>query len=567
VTTLADTRPPQEPTPPSPKDGEDAARWEFTRKARRILYGRWDWDLERRVQLRVGQVKREAWAPVDLSANSFKQNWSGLAKLYVRSPVISHVDRGAAERMKLFVDESGLWQLMQRVQRDTLGLREMLLRIDVVDEALVFEPVFPDMVVAKPKPDVPYVPRRIEWAVERKREETGRLVWTWEIFDIDGEGTWAVMDARQKTDLSDEFLPADRDGYSQFTTSDGTPILPFTLYHAAETGRLWDAWQARELVEGTLELGVKYTFLGHQERNASWPQRYMVDCELAVPGVVADEDGNLIKRREIVADPSVVLPLNSREDGRGQPQIGQWDTSADVEQYQGVIDRYDARLFSYTGAQAPQAQRDNADPRSGYAISLNKDAQREAQRQWEPLFRRGDENTIAVAATLLNRDAEKRGDATWVPLPETGWRVTYQGIPMSREERKALEEHLDRMVKAGLMSEVEAMQELHPELSEDEAFARLVRIRIERKRLDVATDKGLLAAGLVEPDSAGPTTSVELAPTDLATVIKVNEARAQQGLGPVDDGDLTISEFRAKKEAERQAAGAAATPPQSTDEV
>lgn len=44
-------------------------------------------------------------------------------------------------------------------------------------------------------------------------------------------------------------------------------------------------------------------------------------------------------------------------------------------------------------------------------------------------------------------------------------------------------------------------------------------------------------------------TKLTLAPTDLASIVTVNEARAAQGLGPIDEGDLTLVDFRAKHSA------------------
>lgn len=44
--------------------------------------------------------------------------------------------------------------------------------------------------------------------------------------------------------------------------------------------------------------------------------------------------------------------------------------------------------------------------------------------------------------------------------------------------------------------------------------------------------------------------TISLAPTDLAVVITVDEARASQGLGPLsEDGGLTITEYKAKHSA------------------
>lgn len=49
--------------------------------------------------------------------------------------------------------------------------------------------------------------------------------------------------------------------------------------------------------------------------------------------------------------------------------------------------------------------------------------------------------------------------------------------------------------------------------------------------------------------SAAPAASIELAPTDLASIVKVNEARRTQRLPPIPDGDMTIEEYRNRSKA------------------
>ena len=65
-------------------------------------------------------------------------------------------------------------------------------------------------------------------------------------------------------------------------------------------------------------------------------------------------------------------------------------------------------------------------------------------------------------------------------------------------------------------------------------------------------------------DAAKP--SIALAPTDIARVVSVNEARASAGLGPrAADGELTVEQFAAKIAAENAAAVAeSAAPPPAT---
>ena len=73
------------PIPPMPHDPAEAARWEHTRLRRRMLYGAWREDLDRRIALAIGAVRREAWGIPDLSSNVFRSSMTSMAVLYERN--------------------------------------------------------------------------------------------------------------------------------------------------------------------------------------------------------------------------------------------------------------------------------------------------------------------------------------------------------------------------------------------------------------------------------------------------------------------------------------------------
>jgi phage gp29-like protein len=71
---------------------------------------------------------------------------------------------------------------------------------------------------------------------------------------------------------------------------------------------------------------------------------------------------------------------------------------------------------------------------------------------------------------------------------------------------------------------------------------------------------GMPIVGGGDIESATPAqaaaSAIELAPTDLATIVTVNEVRAGQGLTPIAvDGDLTVAEYKAKRVVVGQAEG------------
>ena len=123
---------------------------------------------------------------------------------------------------------------------------------------------------------------------------------------------------------------------------------------------------------------------------------------------------------------------------------------------------------------APESiTRQNADPRSGYALSIDRAGQREAQRKYAPVFRMGDEELLAKSAMLANRFLGTN-------LPESGYRISYQSLALGPEEMRAQREDILEKLKAGLISPVDAIQTLNPDLDTNAAVELLQKIRRER---------------------------------------------------------------------------------------
>lgn len=75
-------------------------------------------------------------------------------------------------------------------------------------------------------------------------------------------------------------------------------------------------------------------------------------------------------------------------------------------------------------------------------------------------------------------------------------------------------------------------------------------VRVDAMRL--AEQYGIPTIALPQTDARAP--SIQLAPTDVAKVVRVDEARSGANLGPWgdDDGTLSVAEFAAKREAARE---------------
>ena len=242
------------------------------------------------------------------------------------------------------------------------------------------------------------------------------------------------------------------------------------LFHAETLGdRLFDPYEEIELVEGSLNLAVLLSFWTHTMRDASWPQRYAVNCQPAGIGLADSDSG---RRAEVITDPATVLLMEAIEEGM-QPQIGQWSAGVDVSTMISAIDAYAVRLAQDAGVPPSDLQRLGGTARSGYAISLTNEGKRAQQRRYRLQFKRGDEALIALTAALLNR-------ATGSAYPEEGYSVVHSQIPLSPTELREKRTHLLEIARAGLISRTRAYQELNPGITREQAERDLVIIAADR---------------------------------------------------------------------------------------
>jgi hypothetical protein len=477
----------------------EARRWAETRRRYQMLYGRWRDLLEERLQLMIGSVRKEAWGEPDMSSNVFRASVGALATLYDRGTLVTHDEQidELTEALRL----ANLWPLMQRGQRDTIGMRELLHFVDGTRSAsgevrLTYRAVFPFLVVAVPDPDQPDRPIRIsEMRLRRAHGGTARITWdVWDVSDPD-QPSYRVVDASGGTegrDLSDEYLGV-KGGLvgaaypERYRRADGTPVLPYVLRHAAVTGELWDAFELRELVEGSLNCAVHWTFFGHVLRNCSWPQRYAMG--VTTPSAAVEGDDESSRRDAVVTDPATVQIFLPVEDVN-QVLISQWQAGADPDTMEAAIALYERRVAAYGGISPADVQRVAGDPRSGFAIALNREAQREAQRRFEPVFRPADEEIVALSAIVYNRLAG-------TSLPEDGYRVAYQGLPASPEERQADREQIDWEIEHDQASPIDLYVRTHPGATEADAIDAIVKTRIDKALLDkrFAEEAALLGLG------------------------------------------------------------------------
>jgi hypothetical protein len=447
------------PSPPAPSDPADILRWTHSRLRRRLLYSEHEADLVERIRAHVGSTRRAAWGEPDLSANPYLSLWEQTSRLYAEVPEV----RGMPETVKA-ATSAGLWSLMQRVQRDTLGLRETLVRVEVIDDKPVYTLLYPDLVEARASAAEPGQPI---WLRE-SRYDADLGIWVRVTWDSESQvPAYYATSASDGTDVSENVLGGRYvgDAYPYRDASD-RPVVPAVVYHAAETGRLWDPYTGREIVEGSLTLGMLLTYWGHVVRSCAWSQRYAVGV-LVDGGDVEIEASGAAARREIVTDPATLLMLRADE-GAGQPTIGQWAPPVSPEELIKSIRSYEERLVEAAGLRV-DVTRQSSDIRSGYSLAVAREAIREAQRVYEPLFARSDARLLWLTAWLLRQPDE--------PLT-----IRYLGLPQSPAERRQAVDEVIRLREAGLISRVEAWLRLHPGATDDEARAALAEIEAENRQ-------------------------------------------------------------------------------------
>ena len=192
-------------------------------------------------------------------------------------------------------------------------------------------------------------------------------------------------------------------------------------------------------------------------------------------------DNNLESRRNAIAsDPASILVFTPDPDLQPgqQPQIGQYQPGGDVSQMLEAITVYERRLAVQMGINPSDVQKMSGDPRSGYAIATSRSSLREQQRKFAPSFRMADMETLEISAKISNR-------YFGTSYPETGYRVVYTPLGLSPEEMRAQREDIIQKLSAGLISPVDAMQIMNPDLDPIEAKQELERIRAERAQYSI----------------------------------------------------------------------------------
>lgn len=476
------------PIKPLAPTADEQERWSHTALRKRMIIGAWEQDLEDELARHLPADRREAWGPADLSSNPFEQITRQLSVLYHEVPAVTNLngDISALTAREGLVTQAGLWQLMQRAQQMVIGLRESAIRIDVnphvqgaptIAPGIQYRIVTPDLLYCEAHPDQPDIP--VYYQEARLREFEGKPIWVADVLDIRDPqmpifGMFEInKDGALGKDMSMEFMghPTHRGEDYPYRDGEGNPFLPVVLYHAEKTGFLWDAYNASQMVYGSLTSAVLYSMWVHLVRDACWSQKYVAG--LSVAGLSQIDQNEIARRSSIATDPSSILVFTQDPDAQGQPLVGSFSIPTDPHALLESISKYEMRVGLAAGLSPSELSRTNGDPRSGYALAVSKSGQREAQKKFAPVFRLGDEELLAKTAMLANR-------FLGTSLPETGYRVSYHSMPLTPEEMRAQREDIIAKMQAGLISPVQAVMMMYEDMDQREAREYLLQIRRER---------------------------------------------------------------------------------------
>lgn len=430
---------------PTPQDYAEQMRWEETRLRARILEETHRQDLLNRQIAQYGPARAKIIGTPDQSVNFLKGTCRQLSVLYMDRGSMAHPSgpypellgedvpdptaEGETIRQPGFIEKAGFWSIMGRVQMWTLGLNEMLVHPCIVDAEtnprVVYRVVNPACVTAIADYEDPTRPAALRWLTKRRDRETGKVGWTWDEWDIQDKDRpfYRIVavnpDGKDGEDVTLRVLTPEAADYDQWRKADGTPLIPWTVYHKQWPTGLWDPYDWKAAVEGTMMLSIDWAYAEHCFQDAAFPQRWSMGCGVR-PDYVEPQSGTSPATAHVVVDPTRVIRFDP-DDNATNPQVGQFEPGADVTTLGEYLAARTAQLGQQMGVDASDLVRTSGDPRSGYALAISQEAKRQAQVTYKPQFERSDKELIALTATLLNR-------ATGSSFPEDGYSIDYADV-------------------------------------------------------------------------------------------------------------------------------------------
>jgi hypothetical protein len=452
-----------------PEDFEDQERWREQAQRRRLLEGKHKVDVQTAIENQFAQeIAAGLEIDPDLSRNPYRLIFQQLNVAYLESPEVSVAGDDDADLSPVITPK--LWAQQQKTSLFALAMGESLVRIDWrhwsnATEAS-YRVVSPDTCVVHALPDEPDQPGSVEEL--RWRGDA----WTWEIWDIrdPAKPVFKIMEVdenNERVDATAKYAPnlAAENAYP-YRATDGRPLLPYVLYHKSVGSRLWNWSEGTELTNGSLRLGALWTNWNDGFLNCAYPQRWALDVDTQA-GISRTIAGTAVD--VVPVDRKSVLKFSSKGPGGGS--LGQFSASMDVLSSAEALKLYEQGLAVYAGLNPADLQVTQG--QSGYAIVVSRHGQRRQQKLVEPSFRMADQKLLATAAALANVYI----NAGLSENPRD-YQISYRALRPTTAERKEQAEIIEKEVAMGMLSRIDALRQLHPEIeSDEEALERLIRVR------------------------------------------------------------------------------------------
>lgn len=388
-------------------------------------------------------ARLDTWGPVDTSGNT-KLTIAVLLStpgLYgLGDPTLWHPS--GAQGFADAVQASGYWTGQQYTQMMAVGMGDWVVRVDVIDGQLITQPIEPFNLWTRTDPRLPK--RVIELRHLVIYATRSGLGYRWDAWDITNaeNPTYRVLLPNGEPDPEFAAQSAVGPDYS-WRYADGTPFIPFVFYARTETGRLWHDNAGKGGTRGALNTMLYWTFSQVAARDSSGTTVISIGVDYGTSVQTSQENGTPPSHKLALSPGSILLgaPMSDTS----QPQIEVIPAGSNLDVLLRFADHYEQKQLSREGLASDDVTRNKANPTSAAALSISRGAKREVALRLMPFFRQSDTEMLRKMAAMMR----VHGLGTY---PETGWKITYQQLPLSAEEQEAAREEDDWNLEKGFES-------------------------------------------------------------------------------------------------------------------
>lgn len=440
---------------PLSRDSQTNYRWTITKRKRRLISGLWEKDAtEHRSQI-LDAARAASWGRVSSSVNLFDSAMSQLAVLYDNTPTISNQNISLSSEQIDVVNNWGLFSKSQQHNKNTLALGDSCIKLswNFDKNKPLTTLVTPDMIEAKSNFWDPSTPVLVREFCQKVNPADGKVAWyieEWSIEDLENP-YFKILTAEKETDVTSLFRQGEN-AYPYYNIETKRPFLPYVLYHAQDTGELFQAEIWEDLVQGSLDVSVLVNMFQHSVYAASWAQKWGLNVNLE--GLSQVGSGHQAASR-VATDPGSILLFTSDNGG----SLGTFQSPQSPMEIVEAIEKYSNMLVQNLGVLSIDATMKVA--QSGVSISLKRDKLRQMQQTFSRQFAIGDVELLEKACAMHNLFTDEF-------IPSQGWNVKYNYLITDLSEKNQKLDYLLKLKAAGLIGDRYILRELEVNLDEAE---------------------------------------------------------------------------------------------------